>query len=148
LIPVLLMLAYPPGYPLPGPIQAAPLRASDSDRDTTVDILCAAVGDGRLTLAELDERVGAALSASTCTQLAALIADLSSRQCATPGQSPAGAAGAAGVGDRSRRGARRAPADPAAWSAVRTPSRWSLIQSLIDAWASSGPPSRPIGSLA
>jgi hypothetical protein len=26
----------------------------------TVDILCAAAGDGRLTLAELDERVGAA----------------------------------------------------------------------------------------
>jgi hypothetical protein len=40
-------------------------RASDADRDTAVDILCAAAADGRLTLAELDERAGAALSART-----------------------------------------------------------------------------------
>jgi hypothetical protein len=38
-------------------------RASDADRDTAVDILSAAAADGRLTLAELDERVGEALSA-------------------------------------------------------------------------------------
>jgi hypothetical protein len=112
LIPVLLMLAaYPPGYPGPSPIQAAQPRASDPDRDTTIDILCAAVGDGRLTLTELDERVGAALSARTLTQLAALIADL-------PG--------------------RLRPGDAAARSGPSTPSRWSLIQSVIDTWAPDG----------
>jgi len=63
-IPVLLMLVSP------GPIlaradQPPPQRASDTDRDTAADILCAAVADGRLTLDELDERLGAALAART-----------------------------------------------------------------------------------
>jgi hypothetical protein len=145
LIPVLLMPPYPPGYPLSGPTQAAQLRASDADRDTTVDILCAAVGDGRLTLAELDERVGAALAARTCTQLAALIADLPGRRRAAPAQRLDPADGAA---DRLRRGERPRPGNPGARSGAPTASRWSLIQSLIDAWASPGSPSRPIGSLA
>jgi hypothetical protein len=35
----------------------ADLRASDADRDVAADVLCAAVADGRLTLAELDERL-------------------------------------------------------------------------------------------
>jgi Domain of unknown function (DUF1707) len=33
-------------------------RASDADRDTAVEILCAAVADGRLTLAELAMLIG------------------------------------------------------------------------------------------
>ena len=42
----------------PGPLFRPPeQRASDADRDTAVDILCAAVAEGRLTLTELDERV-------------------------------------------------------------------------------------------
>lgn len=53
-------------------------RASDADRDTAVDILCAAAADGRLTLADLEERAEIALSARTLRQLAALIADLMS----------------------------------------------------------------------
>ncbi|MEU4981497.1 DUF1707 domain-containing protein [Streptomyces sp. NPDC021969] len=52
------------------------LRASHSDRDRAVDLLSAAAGDGRLTPEELDERVGAALTARTRTELAALTADL------------------------------------------------------------------------
>ena len=61
----------------PGPLFRPPeQRASDAARDTAVDILCAAAADGRLTLAELDERLGAALSARTLRQLAELIADL------------------------------------------------------------------------
>jgi Domain of unknown function (DUF1707) len=145
LIPVLLLLAYPPGYPGPGPIRAPQLRASDADRDTTVDILCAAVGDGRLTLTELDERVGAALSARTVAQLAALIADLPGRRRASLAQRLKPADDAV---DRSRRGERLRPGNPGARSGPPTPSRWSLIQSLIDAWASPGSPSRPIGSMA
>ncbi|MFD5051795.1 DUF1707 SHOCT-like domain-containing protein [Streptomyces tendae] len=52
------------------------LRASHADRDRAVDVLSAAAGDGRLTAEELDERVGAALTARTQGELAALTADL------------------------------------------------------------------------
>jgi hypothetical protein len=114
------MLAYPPGYPHPAQARDARLRASDADRDTVVDILCAAVGDGRLTLAELDGRVGAALSGRTRTELLALISDL-------PGTPPANGR----TPSRSRPRAARSPATE--------PSRWSLIQSLIDTWATPAP---------
>jgi hypothetical protein len=68
-------------------------RASDADRDTAVDILCAAAADGRLTMKELDERAGSALTARTRTQLARLIADLiGPRAAAPPGPPPAPAA--------------------------------------------------------
>jgi DUF1707 SHOCT-like domain len=112
-IPVLLMLVYP-GRAYARPARAPAQRASDADRDIAADVLCAAVGDGRLTLDELDERLGAALSARTMTELAALIADLPGR-CAPP------------------RPAR--PFDSAAQSGSSTLSRWSLIQSLTDARA-------------
>ncbi|GGJ56812.1 DUF1707 SHOCT-like domain-containing protein [Streptomyces brasiliensis] len=52
------------------------LRASHADRDHVVDVLTAAAGDGRLSAAELDERVEAALSARTQAELGALTADL------------------------------------------------------------------------
>jgi Domain of unknown function (DUF1707) len=52
------------------------LRASYEDRDRVVEILRVAGGDGRLTAAELDERVEAALTARTHGELAALTADL------------------------------------------------------------------------
>jgi hypothetical protein len=51
-------------------------RASHADRDRVVEILGAAAADGRLTAAELDERLEAALSARTSSQLAVLTADL------------------------------------------------------------------------
>jgi hypothetical protein len=107
-IAFLLMLVYP-GPALAGPAQAPAQRASDADRDIAADILCAAVGDGRLTLGELDDRLGAALSARTTTELAALIADLTGR----PSARATGPAGAT-----------RVP------SGAPTPSRWALIQSL------------------
>ena len=71
------MLAFLRQGRCPGPLFRPPeQRASDADRDTAVDILCAAAADGRLTLAELDERLGAALSARTLRQLAELVTDL------------------------------------------------------------------------
>jgi Domain of unknown function (DUF1707) len=76
----------------PGPLFCPPeQRASDADRDTAVDILCAAAADGRLTMTELDERVGSALTARTLTQLARLIADLIGPRAAaaSPGPPPA-----------------------------------------------------------
>jgi Domain of unknown function (DUF1707) len=89
------MLAFLRQGRYPGPLFRPPeQRASDADRDTAVDILCAAAADGRLTMTELDERTGAALSARTLTQLARLIADLTGPRdaAASPGPPPAPAA--------------------------------------------------------
>ena len=51
-------------------------RASDTDRDHTAARLRDAVGEGRLTLAEADERIAAAYTAVHHHDLAALTADL------------------------------------------------------------------------
>jgi Domain of unknown function (DUF1707) len=110
-IPVLLMLVYP-GPVHAGPVRPPAQRASDADRDIAADILCAAVGDGRLTLDELDERLEAALSARTITELAALIADLPGRPRTPPPTRPS---------------------DQAARSGFPSVSRWSVLQALADA---------------
>lgn len=60
------------------------LRASHDDRDRTVEVLRVAAGDGRITAEELDDRVGAALTARTYGELAALVSDLP----AAPGSPP------------------------------------------------------------
>ncbi|WP_075661939.1 DUF1707 SHOCT-like domain-containing protein [Streptomyces acidiscabies] len=52
------------------------LRASHADRDHVVDVLRISAGDGRLTDAELDERIELALSARTMDDLTVLTADL------------------------------------------------------------------------
>ncbi|WP_106400908.1 DUF1707 SHOCT-like domain-containing protein [Actinocorallia populi] len=62
------MQADPPGSPA--------LRASDADRDRVIELLRAAVADGRLDLAEFEERLDAALAARTIEALNPLIADL------------------------------------------------------------------------
>jgi hypothetical protein len=108
----------------PGPLFRPPeQRACDAGRDTAVDILCAAAADGRLTMTELDERVGPALTARTLTQLARLIADLIGPRAAaaSPGPPPAPAA----------------PGD-----------RWAVLRSLLpsNADSMSGNPSCPVGS--
>ncbi|HZB29995.1 MAG TPA: DUF1707 domain-containing protein [Streptosporangiaceae bacterium] len=51
-------------------------RASDADRERVAEQLRIAAGDGRLTLDELDDRLGKALSARTDGELAALVIDL------------------------------------------------------------------------
>ena len=65
-----------------GPGARPDLRASHEDRDRAVEILRVAAGDGRLTAAELDERIEAAMTARTRGELAGLTADLP----AVPGQ--------------------------------------------------------------
>jgi hypothetical protein len=60
----------------PGPGSSPELRASHADRDRVVDVLRIAAGDGLLTADELDQRVEAALSARTRSELSALTADL------------------------------------------------------------------------
>jgi DUF1707 SHOCT-like domain len=62
----------------------AGLRASHDDRDRAVEVLRVAAGDGRITAEELDERVGAALTARTYGELAALISDLPATSGALP----------------------------------------------------------------
>ena len=89
----------------------ADLRASDADRDVAADILCAAVADGRLTLAELEDRLEAVLSARTLREIARRISDLHGPRLPGP---PAPAA---------RRAARPRPT---------VESRWSLLQSLLE----------------
>jgi DUF1707 SHOCT-like domain len=108
LIPVV-----PLAFILPGPLFHPEQRASDADRDTAVDILCEAVAEGRLTLAELDERAGAALSARTVCELAALIADLSGPRTPVPPSVHV----------------RVSQTAPPGW-ASRAQERWSLLQSL------------------
>ncbi|MEU5540586.1 DUF1707 domain-containing protein [Streptomyces sp. NPDC020362] len=61
-----------------GPGSSPELRASHADRDRAVDVLRIAAGDGLLTADELDERLEAALSARTLSELATLTVDLPS----------------------------------------------------------------------
>lgn len=53
-----------------------PIRASDRERDSVVDVLRDAFTDGRLTLEEFEERTAAAYAARTWTQLRELTSDL------------------------------------------------------------------------
>jgi hypothetical protein len=58
------------GEPDPG------VRASDAERDATIERLSAATGDGRLTLEEFSQRMEQASSARTRPELDRLVADL------------------------------------------------------------------------
>lgn len=61
-----------PGDGAPG----AGVRASDAERDATVNRLSQATGDGRLTLDEFSQRMGRATTAKTRAELDRLVADL------------------------------------------------------------------------
>ena len=60
----------------------AGLRASHEDRDRVVEVLRTAAADGRLTIDDLDERLEAALTARTLTDLEPLLADLTTAAAA------------------------------------------------------------------
>src|SRR5579863_7601491 len=53
-----------------------PIRASDADRDSVVDVLREAYTEGRLTADEFDERMSAAYVSKTWGQLRELTVDL------------------------------------------------------------------------
>ncbi len=55
-----------------------PMRASHADREQVIEVLKDAFVHGRLTKDELDARAGRALAARTCSELAALTADIPS----------------------------------------------------------------------
>lgn len=58
------------------PHSSPALRASDADRDRVIELLHAALADGRLNSVEFDERLDAALVARTVDALAPLTVDL------------------------------------------------------------------------
>ena len=112
------------------PPSSPALRASDADRDRVIELLRAAVADGRLDQAEFDERLDAALAARTIDALAPLTADL----IAVPGSAAARTLPPAGT-----------PAEPAAelltikerHGSVRRDGRWTLPHRLVlrTAWS-------------
>jgi hypothetical protein len=53
-----------------------PIRASDQERESVVDVLRDAYTDGRLTFDEFEERTAAAYAAKTWTDLGLLTSDL------------------------------------------------------------------------
>lgn len=61
-----------------------PIRASDQERESVVDVLRDAYAEGRLTLEEFEERTSAAYAAKTWIDLRELTADL-------PAEPPLGA---------------------------------------------------------
>jgi hypothetical protein len=64
------------------------VRASDADRDRTVEALAAASAEGRLSLEEYSQRSDAALAARTLGDLAGLTADLPAVSPAAPAVIP------------------------------------------------------------
>ncbi|KRV47022.1 hypothetical protein AQ490_09705 [Wenjunlia vitaminophila] len=62
--------------PVPGPVPAAQLRASDADRDRVADMLGDALAEGRLTTEEHAERLDALYRAKTMGELEPLTRDL------------------------------------------------------------------------
>ena len=112
------------------PPSSPALRASDADRDRVIELLRAAVADGRLDPVEFDERLDAALAARTIDALAPLTADL----IAVPGSAAARTLPPAGT-----------PVEPAAelltikerHGSVRRDGRWTLPHRLVlrTAWS-------------
>jgi len=66
----------PEQSPVPEPVPDGELRVSDSERDATLQLLSGQAAEGRLTLDELEERAGQALSAKTRADLATVTRDL------------------------------------------------------------------------
>ncbi|MGW5880481.1 DUF1707 SHOCT-like domain-containing protein [Nocardiopsis terrae] len=64
------------------------IRASDTDRDLTVDRLAVAFSEGRLDHEEYERRVGAALSAVLVGELRSLTADLPGARVPVPRPRP------------------------------------------------------------
>lgn len=52
------------------------LRASNAEREKTTEALQQAVGEGRITMAEFEERIATAYAAKTRAELDVLTADL------------------------------------------------------------------------
>ena len=60
----------------PVPADPRQMRAADTDRDHTAEVLRRAAAEGRITFEELDERISQAYAAKTFADLAAVTSDL------------------------------------------------------------------------
>jgi hypothetical protein len=100
------------------------VRASDAEREAVADRLNGAVGEGRLTLEEFTDRVGAAYAARTHGELEVLVTDLPAGSASTPRATLAPVAASSPapiqtiVGAIKRRGRWRLAADTALGVAV------------------------------
>jgi hypothetical protein len=63
--------------------EAATMRISDADRHNVAEVLRQAAGEGRIDLAELDERLEATYAAKTYADLVPITADLPATRAAT-----------------------------------------------------------------
>jgi hypothetical protein len=81
------------------------MRATDRDREETVEILRWAYAEGQLNLTELDERAEMAFRARTAGELRGLIADISPRRSVAP--LPSDGPGRPGAPRQPRRSATR-----------------------------------------
>ena len=70
------------------PVPEGELRVSDSERDATLQTLSHQAAEGRLTLDELEERAGQALTAKTRTDLATVTRDLPAEPAPGPRKTP------------------------------------------------------------
>ncbi|WP_235037305.1 DUF1707 domain-containing protein [Actinomadura sp. K4S16] len=68
----------------PGTPGTPEMRAGDADRERVAQVLRDAAGDGRLTLAELDERLDAVYAAKTYAELEPITRDLPTPDRAAP----------------------------------------------------------------
>jgi hypothetical protein len=84
------------------------VRASDAERDATVNRLREAAAEGRLTLEELTDRIEAAANAVTRSDLVPVTADLPATAAVGSGTQPPGVRG---VGDVKRSGLWTVPAE-------------------------------------
>jgi hypothetical protein len=75
--------------PEPNSLEPNSLRAGNEDREKVVALLNTAFAEGRLDVAELDERVSAAYRAKTMGELVPLTADLPAQYAASPVRRPA-----------------------------------------------------------
>ncbi|MFB9239185.1 DUF1707 domain-containing protein [Plantactinospora siamensis] len=107
------------------------LRASDAERERLADLLRTAMAEGRLTLAEGEERLTAAYAAVYRDELGALVADLPGGHRAVPDSSPAGRpARVAGRMPPDRRHPGR-PAPPDRWPAPRPVVVFALLLAAV-----------------
>lgn len=74
----------------PSPEDRSRLRVADTDRDRAAEALRRAAAEGRLTMDELDERIGLAYKARTYADLQALTSDLPGSGAAVAQGTPAG----------------------------------------------------------
>lgn len=92
--------------PVPAPSGDPPdLRASDAEREQTAETLRQAMGEGRLSIEELEDRLRSAYSAPTVRELDLLVADVTVAPGA--GRRPIAPAGTSGVTVREGPGGER-----------------------------------------